>query len=283
MTADQKWPYRVIAHKKMRHTGRLKTQGAAMEQEQVTPGHILGVLRDYLHQALSQEIIKLAYTGKGNARKDSAENETLIGNSLRGFALGHPMFAGGEFTFEVTINGTWYDFLVKSADDSIWMPINLKVSSLIGSDNLSSKEGLFYALTGVRPKDGLIRNWDLFCSNTAKHVKRENCSADYYYLVVEKLKGGKAGRVFWTSLLELQRVTPNGSNPPFQCRWRENIERNVRDRARAVDNLLDVVGETFVLRARALDSFKRHVVPDFPEALRAKWGAEDPDVEGDSD
>lgn len=253
-----------------------------MAQGQVTRSDILGILRDYLYQALEQEIIKLVYTGKGNYRKDSAENEKLIGNSLRGFSLGHPMFAGGEFTFEVTTNGTWYDFLVKSADESVWMPINLKVSSLKGNDNLSSKEGLFYALTGVRPEGGMIRNWDLFCQNMATHVKREGCSADYYYLVVEKLKDGAAGRVFWTSLLELHRVTPNGSNPPFQCKWKENMDRRDWTREEAVDYLLDIIGETFVLRAKALDSFKQHVVPSFPEELKAKWAGEVPNVEGEA-
>ena len=253
-----------------------------MAQGQVTPSDILGVLRDYLQQALDQEIIKLVYTGKGNARKDSADNEKLIGTSLRGFALGHPMFAGGQFTFEVTINGTWYDFLVKSADETIWMPINLKVSSLKGNDNLSSKEGLFYALTGVRPVGGMIRNWDLFCQNMAAHVKRQNCNADYYYLVVEKMKGAVAGRVFWTSLLQLNSVKPNGSNPPFQCKWKENMDRQEWSREEAVDNLLDVVGETFVLRAKALDSFRKHVVPGFPDALKEKWIGEVPNVEGEA-
>lgn len=249
----------------------------------VTPDWILGVLRDYLKTALEEKVITLVYTGPGNARADSRANEQLIGSSLRAFALGHPLFTKGGFTFDVTINGQWYDFLVKSADESIWLPINLKVSALRGNDNLSSKAGLFYALTGIRPSNALIRNWDLFCQNMAASVKRTDCSADYYFLVVRKDEGGdQEKRVFWTSLLQLKSVKPNGSNPPFQCKWRENMERQTRSRAEAVDDLLDVVGETFVLRAKALDSFKQHVAPGLSEKLKTKWSGATPEVEGEA-
>lgn len=249
----------------------------------VTPHLILDILQNYLRSALGTAVVTLVSTGRGNARADSSANERLIGNSLRAFALGHPQFTQGGFTFDVTINGEWYDFLVKSADESVWLPINLKVSSLRGNDNLSSKAGLFYALTGVRPQGGLIRNWDLFCHNLAAYVKRTDSSADYYFLVVDKNADVlPAERVFWTSLLQLQRVTPNGSNPPFQCKWRENMVRASRSRPEAVDNLLDVIGETFVLRSKALDSFKQHVVPGFSGALSAKWSGDTPEVEGEA-
>lgn len=254
-----------------------------MPSTTVTPDQILNVLQGYLQAALEQNIITLVSTGRGNARADSAANEALIGRSLRGFALGHPMFADSELFFEVTTNGAWYDFLVRSEDESIWLPINLKVSSLRGRDNLSSKEGLFYALTGIRPQGGMIRNWDLFCKNMAAHVKRTECSADYYYLVVQKASADMpVGRVFWTSLLQLQRVSPNGSNPPFQCKWRENMDRAGWSRQEAVDNLLDVVGETFVLRAKALESFKEFVAPGFSGALSEKWNESTPIVEGEA-
>lgn len=254
-----------------------------MNSTQITSEHILDVLQGYMQTALEQNIIKLVSTGKGQARSDSTANEALIGTSLRGFALGHSLFTEKGMSFEVATNGAWYDFLVRSADDSIWLPINLKVSSLKGNDNLSSKEGLFFALTGIRPTGGLIRNWDLFCQNLAAHVKRNDCAADYFYLVVQKTPPNKpVGKVFWTSLLQLQHVTPNGSNPPFQCKWSENTERAMCSRQQAVDNLLDVVGETFVLRAKALDSFKNHVVPGFSDDLKTKWSGATPDVEGDA-
>jgi hypothetical protein len=238
----------------------------------ITPEQILDVIKDYLQTALEKNIIKLASSGRGKHRTDSSITEESIGNSLRGFAEGHPLFTQLGLSFEMATNGNWYDFLIRSADDSIWLPINLKVSSLEGNDDLSSKDGVFYALTGIRPTTGMTRNWDLFCQNLAIHVKRNNCLADYYYLVVQKTSPGKSvGKVFWTSLLRLQRVTPNGCNPPFQCKWKENTERAAWGRQQAVDNLINVLGETFVQRAKAFDSFRTHLVPTFSGGLKTRW------------
>lgn len=178
-----------------------------------------------------------------------------------------------KLTFAVAPNRKWYDFLVSGSNpDDPWVPINLKVLTLRGNDNVSSKAGLFYALTGLQPTNQLVANWDLFCRNVAASVRREDCDADYYFIVVKKNRGNEVGRVFWTSLLHIERVTPNGSNPPFQCCWRENTNRVVRPRAESVDTLLDVMlGCTFVLRARALESFMRHILPGMSAEMQQVW------------
>lgn len=234
---------------------------------------ILDTLCAQLTRGLQQGFINLASHGKGQARRESTENEEIIGKSLQAFAAGHPLFAD-ELSFSVATNGAWYDFLVESRDGAVWVPINLKVSSLEGNDNVASKAGLFYALTGVRPENTLIRNWEVFCQHLAACLRRDDCDSDYYFLVVEKHPGG-VGRVFWTSLLQLQVVTPNGSNPPFQACWQHNLQRARRTRAEAVDYLLHVVGQTFQLRAQALVSFNTHVAPKLgppPQAARLDDG-----------
>lgn len=127
-----------------------------------------------------------------------------------------------------------------------------------------------------------MANWDLFCRNVAASVRREDCDADYYFIVVEKNRGNEVGRVFWTSLLHIERVTPNGSNPPFQCCWGENTNRVVRPRAESVDTLLDVVGRTFVLRAKALESFIQHILPGMSAEMQQVWAGEGPEVDGEA-
>ena len=245
-----------------------------------TPAEILDVLCEYVTNGLRDGIIQLVSTG--DSRNDSTANERVIGTSLRAFTAGHPMFQRG-LTFAVAPNRTWYDFLVSGTNpDDPWVPINLKVSTLRGNDNVSSKAGLFYALTGLRPTNNLVGNWDSFCRNAAENVRREDCDADYYFIVVEKNRGNEVGQVFWTSLLHIERVTPNGSNPPFQCRWGENTNRVVRPRAASVDALLDVVGRTFVLRAKALESFRLHVVPGMSVEMQHVWAGEGPVVNGEA-
>lgn len=247
----------------------------------ITADDVLNTLSAQLRLGLEQGFITLVTYGKGQARRESTENEEIIGNSLRAFAAGHPWFQS-DLKFSVATNGVWYDFLVESADGSLWMPINLKVSNLQGNDNVASKAGLFYAMTGVRPTNPAIRNWDVFCENLATNLKRENCTSDYYFLIVEKSAAG-VGHVFWTSLLQLRAVTPNGSNPPFQACWSQNMERSGRGRSEAVDYLLNVVGQTFVLRANALQSFKTHIVPKLSSDLRTEWVGDGPVVQGEQD
>ena len=242
---------------------------------------VLDTLCEHLRNGIREGFIGLASYGKGLARQESSKNEEIIGKALQSFAAGHPLFNEG-LSFQVATNGSWYDFVVQSQDASTFIPINLKVSTLLGQDNVASKAGLFYALTGVMPNNPLIRNWDVFCRNLAENLKREECGADYYFLVVEKSKEG-VGRVFWTSLLRLQLIKQNGSNPPFQAKWRENIERSDRTRAEAVDYLLDTIGKTFVLRAKALDSFVDHLVPMLDNETRSRWEGGVPEVEGESD
>lgn len=247
----------------------------------ISADDILNTLATQLRLGLEQGFITLVTYGKGQARRESTENEEIIGNSLRAFAAGHPWFQA-DLKFSVATNGAWYDFLVESPDGSVLIPINLKVSNLQGNDNVASKAGLYYAMTGVRPNNSVIRNWDVFCENLATNLQRENCTSDYYFLVVEKSADG-VGRVFWTSLLQLIAVNPNGSNPPFQACWSQNMERSGRVRSEAVDYLLNVVGKTFVLRANALQSFKNHIVPKLSTELRTEWVGDGPVVVGESD
>mgnify|MGYP001179689505 CR=1 FL=1 len=242
---------------------------------------ILDTLCRHLIEGIQENIIELVTYGRGQARRESVENEVIIGKALQSFTRGHPMFQG-DLSFAVATNGSWYDFVVRSADGTTFVPINLKVSTLQGQDNVASKAGLFYALTGVMPSNPLIRNWEEFCRNLANSLQREGCEADYYFLVVEKSREG-VGRVFWTSLLRLRMVKPNGSNPPFQACWQENQEHSGRSREDAIDYLLETLGETFALRAKALDSFRAHLVPTLANERRARWQAGVPHVEGETD
>jgi hypothetical protein len=231
----------------------------------IAPNDILDTLTDYLATALEKDIISLKVSG--NPQGDSLANQRAIGDSIRAFASGHPLFIENGLQFEVEPSPKyWYDFLLRTADNGIWLPINLKVSSFSGRDDLSSKKGLFYALTGVNPDSVSIGDWGRFHTELSKRTKLDDCSADYYYLVVRKpsVEYPKAA-VFWTSLLQLHHVHPNGSRPPFQCDWRENTERTPWSRQFAICNLLNVLKETLALRADAYTSFQKHMAPVLAE------------------
>lgn len=221
-----------------------------------SPAEILGELERYLSDALRDGDLRLS-TAQGDGRSNSSEDERRISSALRLFVHANQAFKQRGLSIEIAPPRCWYDFLVRSEDESVWLPVNVKVTAMRGQDNLSSKEGLFYAVTGVRPETVALNNWERYCEAVATHLDPAT-AADYYFLVVSK---NEVGHVFWTSLKQLDRVVPNGNNPPFQCAWRDNQERVERRPEEAVARLLGVLGETFRLRAEAYRYYGEILAP----------------------
>ncbi|MDR1350865.1 MAG: hypothetical protein LBJ59_08865 [Zoogloeaceae bacterium] len=211
-----------------------------------TPTEILGELERYLSNALRAGDLRLSNT-HGDGRSNSSEDERSISSALRLFVHANPSFKARGLTIEIAPPRHWYDFLVCTGDKSVWLPVNVKVTAMRGQDNISSKEGLFYAVTGVRLEKVRLNTWERYCESTAKYLDPDT-DADYYFLVVSK---NNIGNVFWASLKKINQVVPNGNNPPFQCAWRDNQKRVDRPSRESISHLLNVLGETFRLRADA--------------------------------
>lgn len=221
-----------------------------------SPAAILGELERYLAAALREGDLRLS-NAQGDGRSNSSEDERRISSALRFFVHANQAFKQRGLSIEIAPPRCWYDFLVRSADESVWLPVNVKVTAMRGQDNISSKEGLFYAVTGVRPESVALNNWERYCEAVAEHLDPDT-AADYYFLVVSK---NDVGHVFWTSLKQIDRVVPNGNNPPFQCAWRDNQQRVERSPREAVARLLGVLGETFRLRAEAWRYYNDTLAP----------------------
>jgi len=170
------------------------------------------------------------------------------------FALSNEWFQAQGLQLSIAPARHWFDFVVTN-QSGLFLPVNVKVSTLKSSDNLSSKEGVFFALTGVAPDKVRISTWEQFCEQMALHLGTDPAS-DYFFLVISKQN---AGDVFWTSLKSIHELVPNGNNPPFQCNWGRNRSRIARSDDDARKYILGVLRETFVLRAAALESFDRHL------------------------
>lgn len=217
-----------------------------------TSAAILDSLASYLSKSLNTGSLNLDKS-QADGRLNSQMNERQISDALRLYALANEQFQSEQRTIQIAPPRFWYDFLVAGPD--LFLPVNVKVSSLEGNDNLSSKEGVFYALTGVDPKQVKINDWDRYCEAVGQHLA-EDPDADYYFLVINK---SQQGDVFWTSLKRLPELTPNGNNPPFQCNWSKNRLRTERTHADAQAYILGVLRQTFVLRAKALESFDNYI------------------------
>lgn len=220
-----------------------------------TPTVVLDRLQRYLSDAVQTGRLTLTKSTR-DGRVNSQDNERQISEALEYFALSNEWFSDASLTLEVAPPRHWYDFSV-NGPNGLFLPVNVKVSALKTSDNISSKEGVFYALTGVQPNDVGINNWELFCEQLS-NLLGTNPLADYYFMVVGK---GLKAEVFWTSLKQIYELVPNGNNPPFQCNWGRNRKRFSRSQQEAQKYILGILRETFRLRAEALNSFNRHLSP----------------------
>lgn len=213
---------------------------------------ILDRLCDYLANSLRCGGLELAKNSR-DGRVNSQASEQAISKALLNFAEANDWFKH-EYSLRIEISKErhWFDFAVHG--DGLFLPVNVKVSAFQSSDNLSSKEGVFYALTGVQPETVKIHTWDRFLEQLSANLGFDSKS-DYYFLVVDKVS---VGHVFWTSLKRINQLDPNGNNPPFQCHWGKNQMRKERAEEDACRYVLAVLGETFRLRAEAWNSFKTY-------------------------
>lgn len=143
----------------------------------------------------------------------------------------------------------WYD--VKFESEGKFYPVNIKITKGTSADNLSSKEGLFFALTGINPENdemrGIKRNWELYNKQLLNNLKDND--EDYYFIVV--FKG--TGKILFTSLKRISKLTPNGNNLPFQCKWNDNLICTTRTRKEQSKYLLDTFIDSFIKKSKGLD------------------------------
>lgn len=124
----------------------------------------------------------------------------------------------------------WYDFAIVNSTGELF--VNIKVSDLSNSaaDNLSSKKGMGYALTGIK---NIPDNWEEFNKVISNNLRP---GYDYYFLVINK---NDASDVFWTSLKRIKKLQPNGNNLPFQCDWGINREWSDRSEEEAIQYIIE--------------------------------------------
>ena len=146
----------------------------------------------------------------------------------------------------------WYDIGLYFG--SKFFPISIKITNGDKTDNVGSKKGMFYCMTGInldeqegREKIIRYKSFPDFNINLVANYN-PNTEADYYYLVLFK----DTRRILFTSMKHLRIVEPNGHNLPFQCRWSDNMTDAQRCSNLQCQYLMDTYLESFQQRARGL-------------------------------
>jgi hypothetical protein len=117
----------------------------------------------------------------------------------------------------------WYDILALDYKYG-WIPINIKTSTTLTSDNTSNLAMCVYAYTdevmdvhNTNYNNGKMSN---ILFNKLKNKKyNKNNKKDYYFLVLNKTNPKD---IIVNSVKGLTVLTPNINNLPFQVCWNEN-------------------------------------------------------------
>lgn len=180
----------------------------------------------------------------GDGRLTSAISEDLVINFLQNLFIQKNIPA----TIEVAPMRYWYDFLIKFKDGEN-IPVNLKITTGNQADNISSRKGMFYALTGLSPNkvSGLERHAS-FNEQLLKNYNPES-HTDYYFIIYFKDKEN----FLFTSLKRIETLIPNGSNLPFQCKWKNNFIYTKRNEKEQSDYILNTFIDSFIKKANGLN------------------------------
>jgi hypothetical protein len=146
----------------------------------------------------------------------------------------------------------WYDFAIEK--DQEFYPINIKITNTTGNDNLNSKLGLYYVLTGKLPNFKNELGWELFFKELAENI--EENSKDYYFLVINK---DNPQDIFVNSLKQLSQLVANGNNLPFQCHWNRNRVPVLRKYSESRLFLLGRFYKSLELRVNAYIVFEKNL------------------------
>lgn len=172
-------------------------------------------------------------------RINSIEDELIIKEALIKVCEKH------KIKYHNPTTRFWYDFGIFQGDTL--MPINIKVSACKSADNSVSKKAIYYALTGIIDSK-IERNQEFFASlkNNMKDTNK-----DYYFIIIDK----NNGKAFHTSLKQLQYLTPNGNNPPFQINWNKNKTRSVKTFVQVCNMVMGTYKRTLDLSIKPYQKF----------------------------
>lgn len=201
---------------------------------------ILEEIKNYL---LSQNFELKSFTSDG--RINSAFNEDQITNLIK-----------TNFGDIIILPNArdWYDFGIEI--DKEFYPVNIKISTTTTADNLNCKLGIYYALTGKLPsfKNGI--NWENYFRELKCNIQDNN--KDYYFLIINK---NDYNDIFLCSLKTLYLLAPNGNNLPFQAKWDDNREPEIRTYEEAYKFILGCFADSLHKRSEATNYFLEY----FPE------------------
>ena len=157
----------------------------------------------------------------------------------------------------------WYDLIAYDYQCG-WIPINIKTTTTVTSDNTGNLAMCVHAYTNehldvsIEKSYANIKMSILLLINSKKKEYNTCCKKDYYFLVMNK---NDATDVIVNSVKGLTNLTPNINNLPFQVCWSKNRNYSyspIKDKVKLFIDCLQRPKpswkETFMSNIRSLDN-----------------------------
>lgn len=182
---------------------------------------------------LEKKNIKISTTSK-----DGRINSCIDENSII------EIIKNNKFKIYVPEIRNWYDILLY---DNVykWIPINIKITTTITSDNTGNYAMCVYAYTDE--KLDLYKSYSngkmtsILLDKFEKKKFNKNYMKDYYFLVINK---NDTKEIIINSVKGLNALTSNINNLPFQVKWNKNKEYSYKKIKTFIDKFLETQQKT---------------------------------------
>lgn len=184
----------------------------------------------------------LEFSKTGDGRLDSAESEPIVINHLQ------KIFQNTSVEIITPPRARyWYDVQIKY--NNHFYPVNIKITNGNSADNVSSKLGLFYSLTGIKPETMTgLHTWQGYNKHLIDNINPIT-DADYYFIVYFKIEE----KFLFTSLKRIDTLVSNGNNLPFQCNWSANITNTSRSAIEQCDYLMETYYQSWLKKVNGIE------------------------------
>lgn len=180
-----------------------------------------------------------------DGRIDSALFEKAIIQEIEKLSAIH------NFRYSIPAKRHWYDIKIVKGNEIFY--INIKVTQGNNADNISSKLGFLYAVTGCDiDNHKSLSKWAPFNDFLVENVDY-SCNADYYFLVYYK----ETEKILFTSLKQIETLIPNGNNLPFQTVWNKAVVPTNRSNEEQTIYLIRVFQQSFLKKVSGLENILR--------------------------
>ena len=176
---------------------------------------------------LQTELKKFKYDKTNLTKSNTSDGRGESNESEHDFCVALKTFLEKNTAFKADIAPPryWYDIVIYY--ENFFLPANVKLTEERGADNISSKFGLLYTLTGIRPEDmSGLNYWDKY-NKTLTYYYDPDLHTDYYLIVYNKITED----ITLSSLKRVEKLVSNGANLPFQCDWSKKENKIVTKRS----------------------------------------------------